>query len=92
MGFPGGSVVKKKKSSYKVGDLSSIPGLGRSSGEGNGNPLKYSCLKNPRDRGVWWAKINVVAESDTTSVTAQQQQQLFTVITLFSCLFIQQIY
>ena len=74
MGFPGGSVVKKKKkkSSCKVGDLSSVPGLGRSSGEGNGNPLKYSCLKNPMDRGVWWAKINMVIGSDTTSVTEQQ--------------------
>ena len=47
-GFPGGSEVKV--SAYKAGDLGSIPGLGRSPGEGNGNPLQYSCLENPMDR------------------------------------------
>ena len=46
--FPGGS--DGKASAYKVGDPGSIPGLGRSSGEGNGNPLQYSCLENPMDR------------------------------------------
>jgi len=40
---------------YNAGDLGSIPGSGRSSGEGNGNPLQYSCLENPKDRGAWWA-------------------------------------
>ena len=40
-----------------VGDLGSIPGLGRSPGEGNGNPLQYSCLKNPMDRGAWQATV-----------------------------------
>ena len=49
--FPGGS--NGKASAYKAGDPSSIPGLGRSSGEGNGNPLQYSCLENPMDRGAW---------------------------------------
>ena len=49
--FPGGS--DDKVSAYKVGDLCSIPGLGRSPGEGNGNPLQYSCLENPMDGGVW---------------------------------------
>ena len=48
--FPGGS--DGKVSAYNVGDLGSIPGLGRSSGEGNGNPLQYSCLENPIDRGA----------------------------------------
>ena len=48
MGFPGGS--DGKVSAYNVEDLCSIPGLGRSSGEGNGNPLQYSCLENPMDR------------------------------------------
>ena len=38
-----------------TGDLGSVPGLGKSPGEGNGNPLQYSCLKNPMDRGAWWA-------------------------------------
>ena len=50
-GFPGGPEVKASASN--AGDLSSIPGLGRSSGEGNGNPLQYSCLENPMDRGAW---------------------------------------
>jgi len=49
--FPGGS--EGKASVYGVGDLGSIPGLGRSLGEGNGNPLQYYCLENPMDRGAW---------------------------------------
>ena len=63
-GFPGGSVVKNPPAS--AGDMGSIPGSGRSSGEGNGNPLKYSCLENPMDRGAWWAAVYGVAESDMT--------------------------
>ena len=51
MGFPGGSEVKA--SACNAGDLSSIPGSGRSPGEGNGNPLQYSCLENPMDREAW---------------------------------------
>ena len=47
----------------------SIPGLGRSPGEGNGNPLQYSCLENPMDRGAWRATVHGVAESDTTVAT-----------------------
>jgi len=43
-----------------IGDAGSIPGLGKSSGEGNGNPLQYSCLKNPMDRGAWWATVQRV--------------------------------
>ena len=43
-----------------------IPGSGRSPGEGNGNPLQYSCLENPMDRGTWRATVHGVAESDTT--------------------------
>ena len=49
--FPGGS--DSKVSVYNAGDLGLIPGLGRFPGEGNGNPLQYSCLENPMDRGVW---------------------------------------
>ena len=49
--FTGGS--DGKESVYNVGDLGSIPGLGRSPGEGNGNPLQYYCLENPMDRGAW---------------------------------------
>ena len=43
----------------------SIPGLGRLSGEGNGNPLQYSCLENPMDRGAWWSAVHGVAKSRT---------------------------
>ena len=49
--FPGGS--DGKASPYNVGDLGWVPGLGRSSGEGNGTPLQYSCLENPMDGGAW---------------------------------------
>ena len=63
MGFPGGSEVKA--SDCNVGDLSSIPGLGRLPGEGNGNPLQYSCLENPMDGGAWWATVHGVAKSQT---------------------------
>ena len=63
--FPGGS--DSKAYAYNEGDLGSIPGLGRSPGEGNGNPLQYSCLENPMDGGIWlgyspWGR----KESDTT--------------------------
>ena len=54
--FPGGAEVKA--SACNVGDLGSIPGSGRSPGEGNGNPLQYSCLENPMDRGAWWATVH----------------------------------
>ena len=52
-----------KASAYNAGDLGSIPGLGRSSGEGNGNPFQYSCLENSTDRGAWWAIVHGVAKS-----------------------------
>ena len=48
-----------------AGDMGSIPGLGRSLGEGNGNPLQYSFLGNPMGRGAWWATVHGVTESDT---------------------------
>ena len=64
-GFPGGSEVKASASN--VGDPGSIPGSGRSPGEENGNPLQYSCLRSPMNRGVWWATVHgIVKESDTT--------------------------
>ena len=62
-GFPGGLEVKA--SACNAGDLSSIPGLGRFPGEGNGNPLQYSCLENPMDGGAWWAIVQGVAKSRT---------------------------
>ena len=63
-GFPGGS--DGKESACKAGDLGLVAGSGRSPGEGNGNPLQYSCLENPMDRGAWRATVYRVAkESDT---------------------------
>ena len=61
LGFPGGSEVKA--SACIAGNLGSIPGSGRLSGEGNGNPLQYSCLENLMDRRVWWAAVHGVAKS-----------------------------
>ena len=57
MGFPGGS--DGKASACYAGDPGSIPGLGKFPGEGNGNPLQYSCLGNPLDRGALWATVKV---------------------------------
>ena len=63
LGFPGGSEVKV--SACNAGDLGSIPGPGGSPGEGNGNPLQYSCLDNPMDGGAQWATVHGVAKSWT---------------------------
>ena len=62
-GYPGGSLGKE--SACNAGDPDSIPMLGRSPGEGNGNLLQYSCLKNSMDRGAWWATVHGVAKSQT---------------------------
>ena len=56
---------KVKASACNAGDLGSIPGSGRSPGEGNGNPLQYSCLENPMDGGAWRATVHRVAKSRT---------------------------
>ena len=56
VGFPGGS--DGKVSACNAGDLGLIPGSGRSPGEGNGNPLQYSCLENPMDGGAWWTTVH----------------------------------
>ena len=61
--FPGGS--DGKESACHAGDPGSIPGLGRSPGEGNGNPLQYSCLENSTDRGAWQATVHGVVKSRT---------------------------
>ena len=58
--FPDGS--DDEESACNAGDPDSIPGLGRSPGEGNGNPLQYSCLKNPMDRGAWQATVQQVTK------------------------------
>ena len=65
MGFPGGSVVENLPAIAE--DVGLIPGSERYPGEGNGNPLQYSCLGNPMDRGAWRATVHgVTKESDTT--------------------------
>ena len=69
-GFPGALVVKNPPANAReIRNSGSIPGLGRSPGEGNGNPLQYSCLGNPMDRGTWWATVHGVTESDKTEHT-----------------------
>ena len=69
-GFPDGSISEESTCSagYRR-DVGLIPGSGRSSGGGNGNPLQYSCLENAMDTGAWWVTIHGVTESDTTEAT-----------------------
>ena len=65
MGFSGGTEVKNPPA--YAGDIGLIPESGRFPGEGSGNPLQYSCLGNPMDRGAWWATVHgITKESDTT--------------------------
>ena len=63
MGFPGGSAVKNPPAN--AGDMDTIPGSGRLRGGGQGNPLQYSCLENPVDRGAWLAIVHRVTKSQT---------------------------
>ena len=66
MAFPGGSVVKNLLAKEgDTGDTSSIPVSGRSPGGGSGNPLQYSCLENPMNRGAWQATVHRVTKSQT---------------------------
>ena len=67
MGFPGGSMVKHLPTN--AGDAGLIPGLGRSTGEGNGNPHQYSCLGNAMDRGAWQATVHGVTRVRHNLVT-----------------------
>ena len=62
-GFPGG--LAGKESTFNAGDMGSVPRLGRSPGGGHGNPLQYSCQKNPVDRGGWWGTVHGVTKSWT---------------------------
>ena len=64
LGFPSGSAEKNLPVMQEdAGDVVSVPGLGRSPEGGHGNPLHYSCLENPMDRGAWWATVHRVAKS-----------------------------
>ena len=64
--FPGATSGKESASNAgHIREVGLIPGLGRSLGEGHGNPLQYSCLGNPVDRGVWWATVHRVTKSQT---------------------------
>ena len=66
VGFTGDTEVKNPPGNARdTGDMDFIPGSGRSRGGENGNPLQYSCLENPMDRGTWWAIVHGVAESQT---------------------------
>ena len=74
--LPGGS--DGKESACNAGDLGWMPGLGGSPGEGNGNPLQYSCQDNPMGRGAWWATVHEEQELDTTErLTLQGESGLF---------------
>ena len=66
-----------KNSLVNAGDSGSIPGSGRSPREGNGNPLRYSCLETPTDRGAWRATAHVVTEADVTEGTSRETCQPF---------------
>ena len=59
------SLVTQMVKNLLAGDVGSIPGLGRSSGRGHGNPLQCSCLENPMDKGAWWATVHGVIKSQT---------------------------
>ena len=73
LGFPHNSVGEE--SACNAGDLGSIPGSGRSPGEGNGNPLQYSCLENPMDRGAWQATVHRVTRVGHNLATKPPRSQ-----------------
>ena len=87
-GLPGGSVLKSLPAS--AGNLSLTPGLGRSPGEGNGNPLQYSCLENPMDREAWGATVYGVARVGHNLATKPPPPIYITsLVTLFeSCIMV----
>ena len=78
MGFPSDSVVKNPPAI--AGDVGLIPRLGRSSGEGNGNPLQYFCLGNPMDRGAWQAIVHGVTKRIRHDLVAKQQNNNYLII------------
>ena len=78
MGFPGASVVKKLSASAR--DTGSIPGWERSPGEGNSNPLQYSCLGNPMDGGAWWVTVHGVAKGLDTTYQLNNNKELISTV------------
>jgi len=78
LGCPGS--LDGKTSAYNAGDPGSIPGSGRSPGEGNGNPLQYSCLENPMDRGAWWATVHGVTKSRTRLSNFFLRKHIFNIV------------
>ena len=78
MGFPGGSVVKKLSASAR--DTGSIPGWERSPGDGNSNPLQYSCLGNPMDRGAWWVTVHGVSKGLDTTYQLNNNKELISTV------------
>jgi len=82
LGFPGGPVVKNLPAN--AGDVDSVPGSGRSPGQENGNPLQYSCLGNPVDRGAWQTTVHGIAkESDMTLRLNNNYNYVLTMCFLF---------
>ena len=72
LGFPGGTSSKELPATHRdLRDVGSIPGSGKFPRGGHGNPLQYSCLENPMDRGAWWATVHGVTKSQTQPSTAQ---------------------
>ena len=68
--------LRCKESAYNAGDVGLIPGSVRSPGEGNGNPLQYSCLGNPMNRGAWQGTVDVVTRVGHDLATKQEQQRV----------------
>ena len=85
MGFPG--VSDGKESACNAGDLGSTPGSERYPEEGNGNPLQYSCLENPMDRGAWWAIVYRVVKSRTRLTNRACTKNLNIVVVFFLILY-----
>ena len=81
MDFLGDAVVKNLPANAgDPGDVGLIPGSGRSPGEGNGNPLQYSCLENPLDKGAWWATVHgVVADTTERQTHEHSKSKILTV-------------